>query len=161
MAIREASTADIAGIRAVAEASWEHDYPATLSKESVTDGFEDWYGVERLESELADPKTQVFVYRSDDEVRGFVHAVVDGRDGVILRLYVHPEHREHEIASQLITHVESTLESYDVDRIRAMVLADNTVANEFYRGLGFEKISEGTTRIGDVTYAENVYEQRR
>lgn len=160
MAIKEASTADIPGIRSVAEASWEQDYPATLSRESVAEGFEDWYGTERLESELADPKTLVFVYLSDDEVRGFVHTVVDGEDGVILRLYVHPDHREQAIGSQLAAHVESKLESYEVERIRAMVLAENTVANEFYRGLGFEKISEGTTRIGDEEYAENMYERR-
>lgn len=160
MPIREASTTDIPEIRSVAEASWEHDYPATLSRESVAEGFEEWYGTERLESELANPKTLVFVYLADDKVRGFVHAVVDGEDGVVLRLYVHPDHREQAIGSRLVYHAQSKLESYDVERIRAMVLAENTVANEFYRELGFEKLSEETTRIGDDEYAENTYERR-
>jgi ribosomal protein S18 acetylase RimI-like enzyme len=158
MTIQEATTEDIPGIRSVAEASWKHDHPAILSRESVMEGFDEWYGTDRLESEIENPRTQVFVEKAEAGVRGFVHAIVDGDDGVILRLYVHPDHRGEGTGEALFDHTREALEAYSIDRIRAMVLAENTIGNEFYRGLGFEKISEGATRIGDEEFAENLYE---
>lgn len=161
MEIHEASTDDIPDIRSVAEASWKHDHPDILSRESVMDGFDEWYGFDRLEAAIANPRTQVFVEKSEESVRGFVHATVDGEDGIILRLYVHPDHRDEGIGEALFAHTRDALEAYSIDRIRAMVLAENTIGNEFYRGLGFEKMSDGTTRIGDEAFAENLYELRK
>lgn len=158
MAVREASTDDIGSIRAVAEASWREDYPEILSRESVLDGFDEWYGVDRLETALESPKTLVFVAADANTICGFVHAVVDGDSGILLRLYVHPDHRTEGMGSTLFEHARTRLSEYSLDTIRGMVLAENTIGNEFYRGLGFEKVSSDTTRIGGETFAENTYE---
>lgn len=158
MTIREATEDDIEAIRSIAEASWNEDYPYILSRESLAEGFDEWYGEDRLDAELTDPKSLVYVVEEEGTMKGFVHAIVDGDDGVILRLYVHPEYREQGIGRELFGYVRASLQSYDIDRIRAMVLAENTLGNTFYERLGFEKVSEGVTTIGEERYDENVYE---
>jgi ribosomal protein S18 acetylase RimI-like enzyme len=158
MAIYEASMDDLEAIRTVAEASWKYDYPDILSRETVDEGFDDWYGREQLVDEIADPKTQVFIAEVDSEIAGFAHAIVDGAEGVVLRLYVHPDHRREGVGRGLFEHVREKLVGYDVERIRAMVLAENQLGNSFYRDLGFEKVAEGETIIADELFEENAYE---
>ena len=157
MEIREASTDDVDAIRSVAEASWEHDYPDILSRETVEEGFDDWYGGDRLTAEITNPKSFVHLAESD-EIAGFVHAIIDGDGGVFMRLYVHPDHRERGIGSELFEHAKSKLVEYDVERLRAMVLAENALGNEFYRTLGFENTSQEVTIIGGEEFEENTYE---
>lgn len=158
MTVREAESDDIEAIRSIAETSWNEDYPYILSRESLEAGFDEWYSTDRLESELADPKSLVVVASEEGVVKGFLHAVVDGETGVILRLYVHPDHREQGIGRELFVHAREELLRYDVEMIRAMVLAENTLGSQFYEHLGFEKVSEDVTTIGEDRYDEEVYE---
>ncbi len=157
MTIREATASDTEAIRSIAETSWNEDYPDIVSRETIEEGFDEWYGTDRLEMELARPMALVLV-AEEDGIVGFVHAIVDGDDGVIMRLYVHPDHRGEGIGRDLFRHVRSALQRYDIERIRAMVLAENTLGNQFYRRLGFEMVSEDETTIGGENFAENLYE---
>lgn len=159
MAIREATTDDIEAIRSVAKASWEHDYPDILSRETVSEGFDDWYSRTRLETQLSSSRGLVYLAEKGETVAGFVHGLVDGDDGVILRLYVHPSHRKHGLGTDLFEHIAGVLSEYDCARLRAMVLAENGLGNEFYRGLGFEQVSTGQTTVGTEQFAEHTYER--
>lgn len=159
MTVTEASEEHIEAIRAIAEVSWNHDHPKMLSRDTVSEGFDEWYGSDRIESELANPKSLVFV-AIDEEPVGFVHGMVNGDDGVVLRLYVHPDHRQQGAGRELFERVKAALLEYDVGRIQAMVLAENTLGNEFYQQLGFEQVSEGVTTIGEERFDENIYELR-
>lgn len=158
MTVREAERGDIEAIRSIAQASWNEDYPYILSREAIEEGFDEWYGTGRLEDELANPKSLVFVAEEEGTHKGFVHSVVDGADGVILRLYVHPDYRKQGIGEELFVQARVQLQSYDIERIRAMVLSDNTLGGEFYERLGLEKASEGVTTIGEDRYDEEIYE---
>lgn len=159
MTIIEASEEHVEPIRAIAEASWNHDHPEMLSRDTVSEGFDEWYGSDRIEAELANPKSLVFVATEEEPV-GFVHGMVNGDDGVVLRLYVRPDHRQRGTGRELFERVKAELLEYGVDRIQAMVLAENTLGNEFYRQLGFEQVSEGVTTIGEERFDENIYELR-
>lgn len=170
MTIRQASADDIEGIRSVARAAWEGDYPAILSRETVAAGVEEWYAPARLETEFADPRTRVFVAVDDAEgVVGFAHAVVgsdasglgDDGQGHLLRLYVHPDHRQQGLGRALLKRTCAALFDRGVARIRAMVLAANDLGNEFYREFGFERVAESETTVGGETYPEYTYELRR
>lgn len=158
MTVHEATTDDVDEIRSVAEASWETDYPSLLSRETVKEGVEDWYGREQLVEEIKDPRTELFVTSENGDLVGFVHAIVDGKDGVILRLYVHPDHRRQGVGTELFETVRERLLDYDIDQIRAMVLAENDLGNEFYRTLGFEHVTADETTIGEERFEENTYE---
>ena len=161
MGITEATAEDIRGIRSVVKASWDADYPDTISRETVTKGLEEWYSEEYLAETIAAPKMHVLVAREEDKVTGFVHAVVDGDTGVILRLYVDPEHRREGLGRALFERVRDELEAYDIGRIRALVLEDNDAGNEFYRTVGMTVVSTDETQIGGERFEENTYELER
>jgi len=42
-----------------------------------------------------------------------------------------------------------------------MVLAENDPGNSFYQRLGFERVGQGETVIGEETFSENRYELRQ
>ncbi|SEP25934.1 Ribosomal protein S18 acetylase RimI [Halogranum amylolyticum] len=157
MTIRRASADDVEAIRAVARASWTADYPTILSRETAESGVDEWYEPTQLRAELDRPATCVFVAERGDEVVGFVHALWNREEGVVFRVYVHPDHRETGIGSDLVDRVGSEMASRDADRLTAMVLADNEVGQGFYESLGFERVDEGETTIGGESYGEYSY----
>lgn len=149
---------DIGAIRDIARASWEHDYPGILSRESVQTAVNDWYGEERLREELADPWTHIYVATDEGgSIVGFAHAVLDGDEGNVLRVYVHPDARREGIGEALFERVRRELVRHDIARLNAMVLADNAIGNEFYADRGFELVERAETRIGGEAFEENTY----
>ena len=49
---RAATHSDAPAVEDVASDCWEHDYPDVISRESIREGVEDWYSVDRLESAI-------------------------------------------------------------------------------------------------------------
>lgn len=156
MNVRAAETDDLDAINRVAKASWEADYPAILSRETVDEGVDEWYGADRFGEELGWARTLLFVAETDGVV-GFVHAHWGDEEGHVLRLYVHPNHRREGVGSALLEHVQSELFDRGVERIAAMVLADNELGNAFYEQFGFEAVDESETTIGGERYLETRY----
>ena len=159
MTVRRATAADVDGVRAVAGDSWEADYPEILSRESVENGFEEWYDPGRLAAALPADDELLFVAERDDTVVGFAHGVVDGTGGAghVLRLYVHPDARGRGVGGRLLERVRGELFDRGVERVHAMVLSDNEPGNEFYRSFGFERVDESETTIGGESYPETRY----
>ncbi|PSQ16466.1 N-acetyltransferase [Halobacteriales archaeon QS_8_69_26] len=158
MEIRPATADDAEGIGAVAEASWEADYPEVVSRESAAEAAGEWYGPDRMRRAAEDPGT-VLLVAAEGEVVGFAHAAVstERMAGSILRLYVHPDHRRRGIGSDLLAATVEALRDLEVERIEAMVLAANDQGNEFYREAGFRRDDVGETKITGEYYEENVY----
>jgi len=149
---------DIGAIRDIARASWKHDYPDILSRESVETAVNDWYGEDRLRNELADPWTHIHVATDGEgSIVGFAHAVLDGDEGNVLRVYVHPDARREGAGEALFDRVRRELVRHDIDRLNAMVLADNAIGNDFYADRGFELVERAETRIGGEPFEENTY----
>lgn len=160
MTIRTATPEDAEGVRTVAEASWEEDYPEILSSESLTDGLDEWYSLPGIEDAIERSDSRTLVTQRDGSVAGFVHAVwdVERSVGHVLRLYVHPDHRGEGIGTDLLETVCGELFDNGADRVRAMVLEANEVGNEFYSDSGFEHVDTEEIDIGGETYRENTYE---
>lgn len=164
MEIRLATSGDVGAVQRVAEHSWEHDYPDILSRESIVEGVHEWYSEERLDDEFDRSDAAVLVADRQGEVVGFVHAAwadgADGpsREGDVLRVYVDPDHRGKAVGSALLETAVATLFERDVERIRAMVLAENDPGKAFYRSHGFER-EEGSneTEIAGERYEEHSY----
>ena len=157
MTIRDAATDDAEAIRAVAQASWEADYPDILSRDTVLKGVEEWYAPDRIRMEVESDDALIPVAEREERLVGFAHAIEDERGGTILRIYVAPAHRKHGVGGDLLRHARDELDARGVVRVHAMVLADNELGNEFYRRRGFELVEEGETVIDGTTYGENVY----
>jgi ribosomal protein S18 acetylase RimI-like enzyme len=148
---------DVDAISEIARASWEADYPDILSRESVENAVNDWYSREQLEEELTYPWTHIYVAADDGEVVGFAHAVLAEDEGHILRIYVHPDERRRGIGRALFDRVRHELIRHDIERLKAMVLADNELGNEFYADLGLELSERAETTIGEERFEENTY----
>ncbi|KAB1187004.1 MULTISPECIES: GNAT family N-acetyltransferase [Haloferax] len=159
MPIRAATEDDIEAIRRVAKRSWETDYPEILTRETIDAGVEDWYAHEQIADALLPARSLVLVAERDESVVGFAHATWsnDEHEGYILRLYVHPDHRRQGVGSELLERIRGDLSTEGVDRINAMVLAENEPGNTFYEQFGFEFVDEAKTTIGGDSYRENRY----
>lgn len=161
MEFREATTEDVEAVRAVAQASWEADYPDILSRETAQEGVEEWYAPERMRMEIESDDALVPVAESEGDIIGFAHSVEDEGGGTILRIYVAPEHRKRGVGGDLLEHARDELKARGAERVHAMVLAENELGNEFYRRRGFELVEESETVIRERTYRENVYAAKR
>jgi ribosomal protein S18 acetylase RimI-like enzyme len=157
---RDATIEDVTAIRELARECWEHDYPDIVSRESIRDGIDEWYDEAHLRIEVSRGDTLLQVADEDGAVVGFAHAIWNEGVGELLRVYVAPSHRNRGIGNALLDHTIDALERRGADRLRAMVLADNDLGNQFYRDAGFEKFDDDETVIGGQTYRETVYERQ-
>lgn len=158
MEIRHATREDLPEIEAVAEASWEADYPDVFTRESAVESAHEWYSEESMEGELVQSDGVILVADRDGGVIGFAHAAWTGDEGDVMRVYVDPDHRGQAIGSALLETAVATLFERDVDRIRAMVLAENEPGKAFYRSHGFEREDEThETVIAGDRYEEYSY----
>jgi len=160
MEIRQATGSEVSAVKRVAERSWETDYPEFVSRETIDDTVKDWYAEEKLTEVVDADDAEIFV-ADDDGIVGFAHAVWDETEGDILRLYVSPESRREGVGTGLLVSVRDELFGRGVDRIRAMVLAENELGNAFYEEHGFERSGENETQIGEEKHPENVYTLER
>jgi ribosomal protein S18 acetylase RimI-like enzyme len=158
MHYREATPDDIDAIRAIATASWEADYPAIISRETIEQGIDEWYAPEALERELDDDQT-ILLLAVDEAPCGFVHAVAAEGTGHLLRLYVEPDRRREGLGGRLLDEATERLLAHDIDRLRAMVLSANDAGIDFYRTKGFDVVENAETTIGSKTYAETTLER--
>ena len=158
MYVRDATEDDIEAIRAVAEASWQQDYPAAVSEETIESGVNHWYGDAVIKMELSNPGTVFQVVEIEGEIVGFVHANQSGPGVTILRLHVHPDHRETDAAEALLEAIESDVLESEAP-FRATVLAPNDELRAFYADHGFEEIDTDETTIGESQYPEIVLER--
>lgn len=156
MEIREAERGDVEEMREVARRSWETDYPDVLSRETIDEAVEEWYSPARLAEEL-DGGDALLLVGDDGEVVAFAHAAWEADSGDVLRLYVRPDRRREGIGRQLLERTCERLVEGDVERVKAMVLAENEPGNEFYESMGFERAETARTEIGGEPYEENVY----
>jgi ribosomal protein S18 acetylase RimI-like enzyme len=159
MEVRPATPSDIDGIQRVAHRSWDETYADILDAEVIDETVGEWYAEESLREACDKPGVTLLVAVDDEEVVGFCHGVLHEDEGDVLRLYVDPDHWGDGIGKRLLDRVRSDLEDFNMRRMRAMTLADNTIGNDFYREYGFEKTGEGEVELGGTRYAENVYTQ--
>ena len=157
MTVRTATADDVADIARVAERSWTVDYPDILTRETAEAAVNEWYDADRIAEELAAERTLLLVAEADGLVVGFAHATWNDAEGYILRTYVHPDHRGEGFGRGLLTETRDVLDSKGVERINAMVLADNDPGNAFYERFGFERVDQSETEVGGESYRENRY----
>jgi len=156
MEIRPATPDDRAAIRDLARETW-HDTYDELDAETIDSTVDDWYADDALERALDEPGTTVLVAADDGEIVGFTHGVVQGDEGDVLRMYVHPDHQGEGIGTALHERLRTDLEDFNMKRMRAIDFASNEDSRRFYENLGFEQTDTGDVEIGGETHEEAVY----
>lgn len=156
---RLATTDDVPAMQSVVHECWSADYPTVISSKAIKDGLLEWYEEEQLAREVRSADAIVAVSETDDGLSGFAHAVLDGEEGTILRIYVLPEERRGGVGTELVEFTTDELAERGVDRVYALALARNDVAAEFYAETGFERVRTEKTTIGGERYDELVFER--
>lgn len=160
MELRDATTEDVEGIRAVARSSLTESYGHALDEDLIEGAVDRWYDTDELGDKIADENAIVPVAVDEGEIVGFAEsAIVDGRRsiGIIDWIHVDPEFRGEGIGSELLARVETKLREHDVEQIEGRVLAANEAGAGFYESVGYEKADEREVEIGDQVFTERLY----
>jgi ribosomal protein S18 acetylase RimI-like enzyme len=160
MEIREATAADIEGIRTVAHDSLAASYGHALEDDIIAQAVERWYDEETLADDLDDPDTEFLVAVDGDRIVGFAQSyVVDRREvvGEIDWLHVDPESRGAGVGDELLSALEGRLRDHGVARVEGRVLAANEAGAGFYEREEFEGIGDRTVEIGGEPFVEKLY----
>lgn len=155
MDIRTATPSDREAIRETARETWHQTYDE-LDATTIDKTVDDWYEPEEFEETLTNPGTVFLVAEIDGEVAGFLHAVVLKGQADILRIYVRPDYQGQGVGTALHERMLDTAEE-EVERVRAIDLASNEHAREFFEAKGFEAIDTGSVTIRGENHEEVVY----
>lgn len=159
MNIRDATEADVAAIRSIADASLRESYTHFIDEGTIEEAVENWYG-EGFEEELGDDDVLVLVAEEGGEVVAFSQSefVDTGQTtGRIRWLHVDPDARGSGTGVRLLARTRDRLLDGGADHIRARVLEDNEIGNEFYAAHGFELTGTEDVEVAAEAYAENVF----
>ena len=160
MDLRDATTADVDGIRETARASLTASYGHALPPKLIEEAVESWYDAEEVRESL-DGDDAVFVVAVEDgAVVGFVQSYfVERREpvGELDWLHVHPDHRGEGVGDDLLRRAEAEHIDRGAERVEGRVLAANEAGAEFYEGSGFAEVGERTVDIGGESFIERVY----
>jgi ribosomal protein S18 acetylase RimI-like enzyme len=160
MDIREATAADIDGIRTVAHDSLAASYGHALEDDIIAQAVERWYDEATLTDDLDDPDTEFLVAVDEGQIVGFAQSyVVERREvvGEIDWLHVEPGSRGSGIGDELLAALERRLREHGVARIEGRVLEANEAGAGFFETEDFEGIGERTVEIGGEPFIEKLY----
>lgn len=158
MDYREATSADAAGIRRVAEASLMETYADALGEDVVSAAADEWYRDERLTDRLGDDAVQFLVVEDEDSVVAFSESELDGDAAAAIEwLHVHPDHRGQGIGVELLERTETELLERGANRIEGRVIAANQPGNDFYQAHGYVQTGVRSLDVGDTTQTEHLY----
>ena len=92
---------------------------------------------QRMEKEIKTGQAIFLVAAAVERIVGVVLGTHDGRKGWINRLAVAKDFRRQNIASKLVTAVETRLNSLDIDIIACLIEPENAASKTFFSKLGY------------------------
>ena len=142
-------TADeVDAVSALARVVWQATYPPLISQAQIDAMLADRYAPARIRSQLDDPRQAWWIARQNQKLAGFVHAVLDGADGKLDKLYVHPDSQHRGIGAALVKVIEDWARQQQARRLWLQVNRGNTQAVAAYRKYGFHIIESRVFEIG-------------
>jgi ribosomal protein S18 acetylase RimI-like enzyme len=180
--IRAATSEDVEAIRQVARESWHATYDDIVGAERVESVVDSWYDRDGLAQSVAREDGRFLVAEAggktvggdnkpssrngeavdeDGEIVGFAQAVLGDEDEAaeLPRIYVHPDHWNEGIGSELLDRIETWVREREAERLRLVVLADNEVGNAFYESHGYRAVGSRESELEGETYADYVREK--
>lgn len=158
MQVREATAADGAVLRSVANRSLEASY--SLSPGTIEGAVDRWYDDGSLAEKFDDEAVLLLVAVDDSEMVGFSEGELVEEHGDIRWLHVDPPYRGQGVGRLLYERSRDLLEERGAGRIRGRVLEDNSEGNAFYEHQGMQQTGQSTVEIDGTDYVENLYVDR-
>jgi GNAT superfamily N-acetyltransferase len=148
--IKDATSADIPAIQAIAEKTWWPTYSPILTNEQIRYMLDAIYNTESLKNSMQNG-SQTFIILIDDlGYQGFASFGIHQHNPVIYKLhkiYVLPENHGKGYGKLLIEEVKTRVLDAGSNTLDLNVNRSNT-AKAFYEKLGFKVISEVDVPIG-------------
>jgi GNAT superfamily N-acetyltransferase len=135
--IRPGRGGDIAGIQAVARASWHEAYRDIFSAESIDAFLASAYSRISLRAALASKKATFLVAQNEGRVLGYSQFGDRGGGPELFRLYVEPRWWGRGIGRRLLSHAEMQFGALGVRRYFLTLHRQNERAKSFYARRGF------------------------
>jgi ribosomal protein S18 acetylase RimI-like enzyme len=153
MDVRGARPDDAGAIRRIARDAWHETYDDVLPEARIDGLVDDWYETDGLRDDIGGSDPFVVV-AFGGEVGGFAHARPDddGVEAELVRIYVHPDHWGAGAGSTMLDAVCAPLERAGVERLHAVVAADNDVGRSFYERRGFTVRERRETELSGETF---------
>ena len=139
---------DIDAVSALARTVWQATYPALISQAQIDFMLADRYSAERIRMQLDDPRHAWWVAQQNTTLVGFAHAVQDGADCKLDKLYVHPANQRQGTGSRLLQAVQDWARQRQARRLWLQVNRGNTQAIAAYRKYGFRIVESRVFDIG-------------
>lgn len=143
------AVADIEPVCRLARAIWQSTYPALISQEQIDFMLADRYASAALQAQCDDPLHAWRVARVADAITGFAHAVLDGSDCKLDKLYVHPDSQRQGIGSALLAAIRDWAQQRAARRLWLQVNRGNAPAIAAYQKYGFRIIESRVFDIGN------------
>jgi GNAT superfamily N-acetyltransferase len=138
---------EVDAVSRLARVVWQATYPALISQAQIDTMLDDRYAAARIRMQLDDPGHAWWIARQDAALVGFAHAVFDGRDCKLDKLYVHPDRQRQGIGGALLHAVRGWARQQQARRLWLQVNRRNAQAICAYEKYGF-RIAE--SRVFDI-----------
>jgi len=183
MEVRPATPDDAPAVRRIARIAWHAAYDDLLGPDRVEALVDEWYDAERLRGTFADPDSAHVAVTTGEaaeestagrqratggapadaegrEPVAFAHAAIDGATGgaeaELVRLYALPDYWGSGVGTALLDAIAADMRAADVERLRAVVAADNDVGRRFYDRHGFRRREERAAELAGASLREVV-----
>lgn len=140
---------DVEAVSGLARIVWQATYPALISQAQIDAMLADRYAAGRILAQLDDPNHAWWGARQGEALVGFAHAVLDGTDCKLDKLYVHPDCQRQGIGAALLHAVQDWAKQQQARRLWLQVNRGNAQAIAAYLKYGFHIAESRVFDIGD------------
>ena len=143
--LRKAVLEDIQGICRVCSAGWRASYQNLLPKATIEKVIADFYNLERVRSEVLDPKdwNGWWVARDSEVVAAGGGGMIDETKCELFVIYVDPDRRGEGIGTQLLEAITAELTEQGATVQQVSTLKENKKGLPFYKARGFSVVGKG------------------
>ena len=138
---------EVDAVSALARIVWQATYPKLISQAQIDAMLGDRYATDRIRTQLDDPRHAWWATQQNQALVGFAHAVLDGTDCKLDKLYVHPDRQRQGIGAALLHAVLIWAKQQQARRLWLQVNRGNAQAIAAYQKYGF-RITE--SRVFDI-----------
>ena len=146
--LRRLTPQEVDAVSALARVVWQATYPTLISQAQIDAMLDDRYAADRIRSQLDDPRHAWWVAQQNQALVAFAHAVLDGTDCKLDKLYVHPDRQRQGIGAILLRAVQNWAKQRQARRLWLQVNRGNTHAIAAYRKYGFRLVESRVFDIG-------------
>ncbi|MFO7542450.1 MAG: GNAT family N-acetyltransferase [Thiobacillus sp.] len=146
--LRPLAADDVEAVSMLARVVWQATYPPLISQAQIDAMLADRYSAARIHAQRDDARHAWRVAQQAQHLLGFAHAVLDGTDCKLDKLYVHPAQQRLGVGRALLGAIQDWARQHQARRLWLQVNRGNTHAVAAYQKYGFRIVESRVFDIG-------------